>query len=145
MNLWYSYSMKKAIWIITTCPTQKEASKIGYALLRQRSIACYDCVPRLASGFFWPPKTGKIETSKGVILFLTTLPQYVPAVYQTVKKLHSDHVPFLAAMKLDNVPDDYYRWLRRELRFVKNAKARSSNPRSKKNAQLRRRLIRNTG
>lgn len=123
---------------------KKEAERIGNALLRKRSIACYDCVPRSASGYFWQPKAGTIEKIKGVIVFLTTLPTFVPAVYRSVKKLHSDKVPFLATAKLNTVPSDSYHWLPGELQFYKNAKARSSSPRPRKNASPRHRLTWNT-
>lgn len=124
--------MKSVTWIVVTCPTQKLAKQIGTILLRERFIACYDVIPRLASGYFWPPKSGTIEHSKGAVLILTTTKRFVPAVYRKVKEIHTDTVPMLATVPLNNVPESYGAWLREELHSSKSTKARSSRSRFRK-------------
>jgi uncharacterized protein involved in tolerance to divalent cations len=96
------------------CPTKGEAETIGNALLRARLVACYDIFPRWKAGYFWPPKSGKIETAKGTMLVLDTLPAKVAAVRKLVKSVHSDMLPFIGSFAM-TVEPAYYQWVRKEL------------------------------
>jgi len=51
----------KILWVLVNCNTIKEAAIIGKKALRQRLTPCFNIFPRLATNYFWPPKTGKIK------------------------------------------------------------------------------------
>ncbi|MEK9179260.1 MAG: divalent cation tolerance protein CutA [Patescibacteria group bacterium] len=106
----------KAIWILVNCNSSKEAKKIGLKILKARFAACFDIFPRTATMYFWPPKTGKIEQGKGVLLILETLPKYFKPVEKLVKKLHSDKLPFIGSIEINNLHPDFIEWLKGELK-----------------------------
>ena len=101
-------------WLIVSCNSTAEASRIGNSLLKKRMAACYDVVPK-SSAFFWPPKKGKISRAKGVFLLASTLPRHLAKAKHLVVSKHSDKIPFIGSMKIEHVNPDYYHWLTREL------------------------------
>ena len=106
----------KIIWVIVSCNTINEAKKIGQAILKQRLASCFEIIPRLGAWFFWPPKKNKIESAKGCLLVLFTLPKYFAKIEKVVKKLHSDKMPFIGSIELKQVNAKYVKWLKGELK-----------------------------
>ena len=105
----------KILWVLVNCNTVREADTIGKAVLRRRFVSCFDIFPRLAAQYFWPPKAGKIETAKGCLLVLETLPKYFKKVEKTVSGMHSDTLPFIGSVEIGNVHPKYLQWMRGEL------------------------------
>lgn len=108
--------MKSIIWVLVNCNSVREADKIGKMLLKKRLVSCYDIIPRLKTAYFWPPKSKKIESGKGAVLIGETLPKNYSKIYKTVKKLHSDKLPFIGSSKIDNISGAYYKWVREEIK-----------------------------
>ncbi len=106
----------KILWVLVNCNTAKEANIIGKKALSKRLASCFDIFPRLATYYFWPPKTGKIETAKGCLLVIETLQEHFKEVDRLVRKTHSDKLPFIGSIEVGNIHTDYMRWLRGELR-----------------------------
>lgn len=104
------------LWVLVNCTTVAEAKKIGRRALMQRRAACFDIFPRIAAAYFWPPRSGKIETARGCLLALETLPKNFRAVSTLVEKLHGDQLPFIGSLKINNVSARYHQWLQGELR-----------------------------
>lgn len=104
----------KVTWVMVMCATNQEAESIGKALLQRRLVACFDIFPRWKAGYFWPPKSGKVETAKGAMLVLDTLPKKLVLVRKEVKKLHSDTLPFIGSFAM-TVEPAYYKWVQAEL------------------------------
>lgn len=103
-------------FILINCNSTAEAVKIGRAVLKKRYAACYDVVPRLATGYYWPPrKASRLTTGKGTTLTLTTLPRHVAKTMLLAKRLHRDRVPMMGTVTLNDVPRSYYDWLVNEL------------------------------
>jgi uncharacterized protein involved in tolerance to divalent cations len=50
------------------------------------------------------------------MFFGVTLPSKYKQIIPLVRRLHSDKVPFVGSLKIDNVNQDYYNWLKRELK-----------------------------
>lgn len=105
----------KIIWVLVNCNSVKEAKNIGRESLRKRLASCFDIFPRLAAYYFWPPKSGTIETSKGCLLVIETLPEYFKQMETLVEKKHSDKLPFIGSIEINNISREYIRWLRGEL------------------------------
>lgn len=105
-----------AAWVIINCNSKKEADKIGRQLLQQRLVACFDIIPERESSYFWPPRSGKIESIKGSMLIAVTLPSKYSSITKLTRKIHSDKVPFIGRLKIDDVNRDYYLWLQSELK-----------------------------
>jgi periplasmic divalent cation tolerance protein len=107
---------REIIWVVTNCNSTAEAVKIGKALLKARLVACFDIFSRVKTMYFWPPKTGKVEGGKGAMLVLVTLPKCFKEIEKVIKRLHSDDVPFVGAIEVENVSKEYYDWLKGELK-----------------------------
>jgi len=105
----------KIIWVIVSCNSIGEAKKIGQAILKQRLASCFEIFPRVGAWFFWPPKKNKIESAKGCLLVLDTLPKYFAKIEKVVKKLHSDKTPFIGSIELKQINAKYVKWLKGEL------------------------------
>ena len=105
----------KILWVLVNCNTVKEADAIGKRVLRRRFASCFDIFPRSAARYFWPPKSGKIETAKGCLLVLETLPRYFKKIEKKVKRMHSDALPFIGSIEIGNVDQKYLTWMRGEL------------------------------
>jgi uncharacterized protein involved in tolerance to divalent cations len=106
---------REIVWVIVNTNSIKEADKIGRACLRARLCACYGLMPRIKSVYFWPPKSGKLEVSKGPILTLETLEKNYTKIVKLVKKLHSDKVPLIGQWEIENVTPEFYKWLAGEI------------------------------
>lgn len=106
----------KIIWVLINCNTVKEADNIGRNILEQRFSACFDIFPRYKTQYFWPPKSKKIETGRGCILIIETLPKYFKKIERSVKKLHSDKLPFIGSIEINNVHPDFVNWIKGELK-----------------------------
>ena len=108
-------SAREIIWVVVNTNSPKEAEKIGRAVLNKRLCACYGLIPRIKSVYFWPPKSGRLEISKGPLLTLETLPKHYGKIITLVKKLHSDKVPFIGQWEMEHVLADFYNWLKSEI------------------------------
>lgn len=106
----------KIIWVWVNCNNTKEAKKIGDEVLKQRLISCYDLLPRLAAYYFWPPKSGKIEKAEGCFLIMETLPKYFSKIERVMRKLHSDNLPFIGSLEINNISQEYAGWIKGELK-----------------------------
>ena len=107
--------MPKITWILVNCNTDKEAKEIGKKILQERLISCFDVWPRLYAAYFWPPRTGKIESSKGATLILETLSQKVDKINKIIRKMHSDRLPFIGSIEI-KVDKDYFDWVKGEIK-----------------------------
>lgn len=107
--------MNQVIWILVNCNSIKEAQTIGRKILTKRLVACFDIIPRHSASYFWPPKTNKIETSKGATLVLETFRNKYIAVAKQIKQLHSDQLPFIGFIEIKGISKDYINWVKGEL------------------------------
>ncbi|MDE2311675.1 MAG: divalent-cation tolerance protein CutA [Patescibacteria group bacterium] len=106
---------RKVIWVLVSTTSKKEAEKIGRAIIEQRLAACYGLYPKLKSVYFWPPKSDRLEESKGPLLVLETLPKHYARITSTVKKMHSDKLPFIGKITVDGIDKSFYNWMAREI------------------------------
>jgi uncharacterized protein involved in tolerance to divalent cations len=108
--------MTQVIWVLVNCNSIKEAKLIGKKVLKKRLISCFDIIPRRLAVYYWPPKSSKIETSKGVILILETFKGRYNPIAKEVKKLHSDKLPFIGFLEIKGISKDYINWIKGELK-----------------------------
>jgi len=57
-----------------------------------------------------------IKTAKGCLLVMETLPRHFEKLEKLVKQMHSDKLPFIGSIEIDNVHAKYRQWLKGELR-----------------------------
>jgi len=108
--------MSQIIWILVNCNSIKEAKRIGKEILKKRLSSCFDIIPRKVASYYWPPKSGKIETTKGATLILETFDEKYNLIKKEVKKLHSDKLPFIGFVEIKGLDEEYINWIRGELK-----------------------------
>lgn len=104
------------ILIYITCESVEQAKEIGRHLMNKRLCACVNIFPNMEPMFFWPPKSGKIDESKEVVLVVKTIEDKYKAVEKEVHKLHSYETPCVFAIPVKHVAQKYYKWLKGELK-----------------------------
>lgn len=107
--------MKSISWVWVNCGPLSAARRLGEACLSARLIACYDVLPRSATGYFWPPRSGQIERGRGAAVVLVTMPRMAASVRRKVRQLHRDALPFIGQLTIQVEPE-YYAWVSREIR-----------------------------
>ena len=108
--------MNRVIWVLINCNSIEEAKLIGEEILKKRLSSCFDIIPRKVASYYWPPKSGKIETTKGVPLILETFDEKYNLIKKEVKKLHSDKLPFIGFVEIKGVDKKYMNWIKGELK-----------------------------
>ena len=106
---------REVIWAVVNTNSLKEADKIGRACLKARLCACYGVIPRIKSVYYWPPKSNRLEVSKGPILTLETLEKNYSKIVKMAKRLHSDKLPLIGQWEIEQVSPEFYQWLKGEL------------------------------
>ncbi len=108
--------MNKVIWVLVNCNSIKEAQQIGKAILKRRFVSCFDIIPRHSASYYWPPKSGKIETTKGATLILETFGEKYNLIKKEIKKLHGDKLPFIGFVEIKGIDKEYINWIKGELK-----------------------------
>ena len=103
------------ILIYVTCADQSEAERIGKHLLNKRLTACVNVFPdAIQPFFFWPPRSGEIDSSKeNVLIIKSTLDNY-DKIEQEIMTIHSFDTPCIIAIPVLAVADKYWQWLQEE-------------------------------
>lgn len=99
------------IIIFLTCASQKEAQKIGRALLERKLVACTKMLP-VSSSFWWK---GKREQAREVLVIFETLEKHWTEIEEVVRKLHSYELPVMFALPVKKTTNDVLEWLDEEI------------------------------
>lgn len=103
------------IIVFITCKNKEEATTIAKSLLEKKLVACAKVTGDIHSMYFWPPKSGKIETSSEVLLLCETVEEKWTEIEDEVAKLSSYDTPSLFSLPVSNVTLRYLSWLKNEL------------------------------
>lgn len=114
--------MTEMIVVYTTCEDEKEARKIGDALLKKRLATCINIVPGMKSMFWWPPKKNKRDDAEEVILLIKTMSYLYDYVDETILKFHSYETPAIFAIPVVAANAKYLDWIKGEATFVEEGK-----------------------
>jgi len=108
--------MNDLILIYTTWESVKEARKAGNHLLKKRLCGCVNIFPEVYPMFWWPPKKGKIDESKEVVMIIKTIKSKYEEVEKEIYKIHTFDTPCIIALPVYKVNKDYYMWIKDEIR-----------------------------
>jgi periplasmic divalent cation tolerance protein len=103
------------ILVYITCDSLKQAEGIGEELMKKKLCACVNIFENMQPMFFWPPKTGKIDKSKEVVLIVKSIKSKYDDIEKEVTKLHTYEVPCIFAIPVISVADSYWEWFRGEM------------------------------
>jgi len=111
--------MNDLILVYTTWESVEQAKKAGKHLLEKRLCGCVNILGETNPLFWWPPKEGKIDESKEVVMIIKTLKDKYDELEKEIYKIHSFDTPCIIALPTYKVNKDYYDWLKSEIEFKK--------------------------
>ena len=100
------------IIVYITCKDKKEAKKISINLLKKRLIACANIFP-VSSLYWWK---NKINECNEIAIIAKTRKENFFQIKKRVKAMHSYDVPCIDSWDVDNVDEDYLKWLNNEIK-----------------------------
>ncbi len=100
--------MELSVYITT--PSREAADKIAMLLVKERFAACANVFP-IRSVFLWD---GKIRKAKEYAIIAKTKKSLFPLLGKTVKHIHPDAVPCIAAFPIVTGNKKYLEWIRKE-------------------------------
>lgn len=103
------------IIVFITCKNKEEATTIAKSLLEKKLVACAKVTGDIHSMYFWPPKSGKIETVTEVLLLCETVEEKWGEIEKAVLAISSYDTPSLFSLPVSNVSQKYLSWLKNEL------------------------------
>jgi periplasmic divalent cation tolerance protein len=99
------------ILVYITCDSVTQAKQIGRHLMDKKLCACVNIFSDMQPMFFWPPKSGKIDESKEVVLIAKTVDSKYQTLEDEVHEIHTYDVPCVFAIPVKHVAKKYYDWL----------------------------------
>lgn len=103
--------MTDMLLVYITCESVDQAKQIAKHLMGKKLCACVNIFPEMQPMFFWPPKSGKIDESKEVVLIAKTIEKNYQELEDEVHKIHTYDVPCVFAIPVKHVAKKYYEWL----------------------------------
>ena len=96
------------IIIKTSSDEQGILEKICSIILEKKLAGCANIIPNCLSFFTWE---NKIQKNKENLLLITTLKINETKIYNIIRKFHNYKTPEIITLKVNNVEDDYFKWL----------------------------------
>lgn len=100
---------RDAIVIFVTAASERQANRIGKALVRAQLAACANIVPGARSIFRWE---GRVSQTREVLLIIKSRAALFDRLAAEVKRLHSYQVPEVIAFLIARGSADYLDWIR---------------------------------
>jgi periplasmic divalent cation tolerance protein len=94
--------------LLTTCPNQTIAEKLGHGLVKKRLAACVNIIPQVRSIYEWQ---GNVASENEVLLLIKTQQKHYTAIEELLIEQHPYEVPELLALPIEGGFDKYLAWL----------------------------------
>lgn len=91
-----------------TASSQKEASNIARALVKNKLAACVNILGKVRSFFWWQ---GKIERADEALLIIKSKKTKLPRIIKLVRAMHSYQVPEIITLPITGGYKPYLRWI----------------------------------
>ena len=96
--------------VLVTCGSEKEAVRLGRAVVAARLAACANIHSApVRSIYHWK---GKVEEAREWMVLLKTTRKRFPALRAAIQKLHTYDVPEIIALPIAEGSSKYLQWLR---------------------------------
>lgn len=99
----------KALLVLLTASSRKEADQIAQALVEKRLAACVSIIPEVSSRYWWK---GRMEYDRELMLVAKTWQSRYKALEKTVIAMHSYDVPEIVAIPVTAGNPDYLSWMK---------------------------------
>ena len=99
--------------VITNCPDEETANRIGLALIEEKLAACVNILPRVQSIYRWQ---GAVESATEVPLLIKTTAASYPALEAAIRERHPYDIPEIIALPVTAGLPAYLNWVAAETR-----------------------------
>ncbi len=99
---------RRAIVVLVTAASERQAVRIGRALVGAKLAACVNLVRGIRSIYRWQ---GKIAEDREVLLIMKSRADLFGRLAKDVKRLHSYQVPEVIAFPIVHGAADYLSWI----------------------------------
>lgn len=123
------------IFIYTAFANQKEAQKIAKIILEKKMAVCVNIWP--ISSLYW--ENNKIEECQEVGVLFKTLNQNYKRIKEEITQNHSYKVPFVGAIKINQINEPYYHYLKKTVIRYYGKKSPEAKP-NLKNPKIKRKI-----
>jgi periplasmic divalent cation tolerance protein len=107
--------MTDKIVVLSTCDSPVEAERIARGLVEERLAACVQLLDGARSIYLWK---GNVEGSSETILLIKSRRDLLPALRESLARMHSYETPEIVALTIVDGSPAYLDWMDRELRPV---------------------------
>lgn len=97
------------------CGSEAEAERIAETLVRGKLIACANII-KSRSVYEWG---GKLEKTNEWVILAKTLPEIFEKLRKRVEELHSYNPPCILAIPVTDVNEDYYEWVKDQVKWTR--------------------------
>jgi len=104
--------MTDKIVVLTTCSSEKQATRLARHLVEHRLVACVNILPKARSIYRWE---NKIASAAEYMLLIKTRRDRFTAVRAAIEKMHTYEVPEIIAVPVVEGAEAYLSWIDREL------------------------------
>jgi len=94
--------------VLVSCPTTALALSMGRALVEEQLAACVHVMPGVTAIYRWQ---GSIEEDPQTVLVVKTCRAAWSRLAERVQELHTDEVPEILALPIEEGLQTYLRWI----------------------------------
>jgi periplasmic divalent cation tolerance protein len=102
---------EQVLVILVTAVNQREAVRIGEAMVNARLAACANIISRIQSIYRWK---GKVVKAGEALLILKSTKSRYRALEKAIKAIHTYEIPEVIALSVKQGHDRYIGWVRSE-------------------------------
>jgi periplasmic divalent cation tolerance protein len=113
---------EEIFWIYVTARDEKEAAKIGRAVVAERLAACVNILGKIRSFYWWDDR---VIDGREVAMIAKTRASLLKKFVARVKELHSYECPCIVALPLAGGNPDFFEWLRNQTKQPKRKSDKS--------------------
>ncbi len=99
-------------FVYMTVGRLEEAQRIGEALVEDRLAACVNIIDGMHSIYRWK---GELQKDREVVMIAKTTRDRLPALIETVKRMHSYDCPCIVSFDIDGGHPDFLEWIGTEV------------------------------
>ena len=101
-------SAEQVLVVMVTAPSQKDAVKIGEAMVNARLAACANIISEIQSIYRWK---GKMVKDEETLLILKSTKTRYRALEKAIKAMHTYEIPEIIALPVKKGHDKYIGWV----------------------------------
>ena len=103
---------RSTVVVLATASSLSEARRLANRLVRERTAACINVVPKVDSLYWWK---GRVERGTEALLIIKTRRSRLKLLNRRIQALHSYEVPEVLALPVSAGSHAYLRWLEESL------------------------------